>query len=68
MRKPDAEIFEFVLKENGLVASETLFIDDSKQHVVGALRCGLAGKLLDLKNGEELVRWWESTERKELFT
>lgn len=41
MRKPDAEIFEFVLNENGLRAEETFFIDDSIQHIEGATRCGL---------------------------
>jgi putative hydrolase of the HAD superfamily len=41
MRKPDSEIFEFVLNENGLRAEETLFIDDSIQHIEGATRCGL---------------------------
>ncbi len=41
MRKPDVEIFDFVLRENGLVASETLFIDDTLQHVEGARRAGL---------------------------
>ncbi|MFL5753231.1 MAG: HAD family hydrolase [Bacteroidia bacterium] len=46
MRKPDAEIFELVLNENGLKAEETLFIDDSIQHVEGALRVGMQAKLL----------------------
>jgi putative hydrolase of the HAD superfamily len=35
-RKPDAEIFEQVLKENNLAAEETLFIDDSPQHIDAA--------------------------------
>jgi FMN phosphatase YigB (HAD superfamily) len=41
MRKPDKEIFEFVLMENSLKASQTLFIDDSIQHVEGARIAGL---------------------------
>jgi HAD superfamily hydrolase (TIGR01509 family) len=41
MRKPDAEIFEFVLLQHGLKANETLFIDDSPQHVEGARNCGI---------------------------
>lgn len=36
MRKPDAVIFEHVLKENKLDAANTLFIDDSIQNVKGA--------------------------------
>ncbi len=41
MRKPDAEIFQHVLNENKLLAAETLFIDDSMQHIEGAMRVGL---------------------------
>jgi FMN phosphatase YigB (HAD superfamily) len=46
MRKPDKEIFDFVLKENNLKAGETLFIDDSEQHVNGAIDAGLHARLL----------------------
>lgn len=42
MRKPNANIFEHVLKENNLDCSETLFIDDSEQHVVGASKVGIS--------------------------
>ncbi|MDQ3111958.1 MAG: HAD family phosphatase [Bacteroidota bacterium] len=45
-RKPDAEIFEFVLNENGLLAEETLFIDDSPQHIEGAKKVGIKSYLL----------------------
>jgi HAD superfamily hydrolase (TIGR01509 family) len=41
MRKPDAEIFERVLQENNLVPAETLFVDDSLQHIEGAKKSGL---------------------------
>lgn len=41
MRKPNADIFEYVLKDQQLQASETLFIDDSSQHVEGARKAGL---------------------------
>lgn len=46
MRKPDREIFDFVLKENSLNASETIFIDDSPQHIEGALKTGIKAHLL----------------------
>ena len=46
MRKPDKEIFELVLKENDLDPSETVFIDDSIQHVQGAGECGIRAYLL----------------------
>ena len=41
MRKPDAEIYEFVLNENGLKPEETLFIDDNIKNIEGAVRCGI---------------------------
>jgi len=46
MRKPDKKIFEFVLEENNLIPSETLFIDDLPQHVKGARETGIDGVLL----------------------
>ncbi|HLC83688.1 MAG TPA: HAD family phosphatase [Bacteroidia bacterium] len=49
MRKPDAEIFELVLEENNLIASETLFIDDSIQHVEAAKKLGISAYWLDVK-------------------
>lgn len=41
MRKPNVETFEWVCKDAGLNASETLFIDDSEQHIKGAEKAGL---------------------------
>lgn len=46
MRKPDAEIFNMVLEKNKLNPEETVFIDDSVQHVQGAGRCGIRAYLL----------------------
>lgn len=40
-RKPDAEIFEQVLQENNLNPAETLFIDDSPQHLETAKKLGM---------------------------
>ncbi len=51
MRKPDKEIFELVLNENDLKPEETVFIDDSIQHVKGAGDCGINAFLLE-KNME----------------
>jgi len=51
MRKPDKEIFEFVLQKNNLKPEETVFIDDSIQHVKGAGECGISAFLLP-KNAE----------------
>ncbi|MCW3071059.1 MAG: HAD-superfamily hydrolase, subfamily variant 3 [Bacteroidetes bacterium] len=49
MRKPDAEIFQLVLRENRLQAKETLFIDDSPQHIEAAKRLGIQTYLLDVE-------------------
>ncbi len=46
-RKPDLDIFEWVLRENGLHAEETVFIDDSIQHVEGAKKAGIQGIWLE---------------------
>ncbi len=46
MRKPNADIFEFVLHEQQLNPSETLFIDDSPQHLETAKRLGLHTHLM----------------------
>lgn len=40
-RKPDTEIFQFVLDENNLKAEETLFVDDTEEHTVSASKLGL---------------------------
>lgn len=45
-RKPDAEIFEQVLQENNLDPAETLFIDDSPQHLETAKKLGLQTYLM----------------------
>lgn len=36
LRKPNAAIFEFVLNENDLIATECLFIDDNKDNIEAA--------------------------------
>lgn len=41
MRKPNAEAFEIILKENKLQPEHTLFIDDSMQHIVAATALGI---------------------------
>lgn len=41
LRKPGADIFNLVLKENNLVASETLFIDDTESNFGEAKKLGI---------------------------
>ncbi|HLB41453.1 MAG TPA: HAD family phosphatase [Gammaproteobacteria bacterium] len=40
-RKPNPEAFQIIINENNMNASETLFIDDTLQHVLGARQVGL---------------------------
>jgi putative hydrolase of the HAD superfamily len=40
-RKPDVETFEWLLKDAGIKAEETLFIEDSIQHVESADKVGI---------------------------
>ena len=56
MRKPDAETFEIILKENNLNASETLFIDDTQQHVEGAKKLGILAYHLNIPAGESIEK------------
>jgi len=46
MRKPNRDIFEFVINEHKLVPEETLFIDDSPQHLLTAKELGIQTALL----------------------
>ena len=41
MRKPDLEIFEFVLNDNNLDPEETLFIDDNLHNIQGAAQLNI---------------------------
>jgi glucose-1-phosphatase len=53
LRKPNENIYEYVLKDANLVASETLFIDDNAQNIEGAKRVGLQTILHPI--GDEIV-------------
>ncbi|MES2652185.1 MAG: HAD family phosphatase [Bacteroidota bacterium] len=48
LRKPNVNIFEQVIKENNLNPKETLFIDDSPQHIEGAKKAGLQTLLMNV--------------------
>lgn len=41
LRKPDLRIFEYVLQDAGLTPENTLFIDDSIQHIQAASEIGI---------------------------
>ncbi len=54
MRKPDPDPFMLIVNENGLKPEETLFIDDSVQHIEGARQLGLMAHLLNVKEGDSI--------------
>jgi len=45
-RKPNPDVFRFVINDQNLQPHETLFIDDSKQHILGAQSVNLQTHLL----------------------
>lgn len=53
MRKPDPEIFEFIIKEHNLLPKNTLFVDDNLQNVESAEKLGI--QVWHLQKGEEDV-------------
>ncbi|WP_396171414.1 HAD family hydrolase [Flavobacterium sp.] len=53
MRKPDAEIFDYLIKNHELSPKRTLFIDDKKENTDAALLLGL--QVWNLKVGQEDV-------------
>ncbi|QSS97138.1 HAD-IA family hydrolase [Psychroflexus sp. ALD_RP9] len=53
LRKPNPEIFEFVINQNKFKANHCLFIDDTKEHTLGAHSLGI--KTWHLKAGQEDV-------------
>ncbi|MEO6537644.1 MAG: HAD family phosphatase [Ferruginibacter sp.] len=46
LRKPEKAVFEFVLQDAGILAAETLFIDDSYNNIEAAMSLGFSTHLL----------------------
>jgi putative hydrolase of the HAD superfamily len=53
MRKPEPEIFEFIIKEHNLLPKNTLFVDDNLQNIESAEKLGI--QVWYLQKGEEDV-------------
>lgn len=56
MRKPNKNIFLHVLNENKLVPEETLFIDDSIEHIESAKKLNIKTHWLDISNDETITK------------
>ena len=64
LRKPNDDIFEFVLKENNIESKHTLFIDDNKDNIKTAKKLGFNTWHLNPET-EDVVTLFET--KKELF-
>lgn len=64
LRKPDKEIFEFVINENNLRANESLFIDDTKENTDTANTLGIHTWNID-ETKEDIIDLF--TIKKDLF-
>lgn len=51
-RKPDKEAFEYVLNKGNLKPQDTLFVDDTVEHIEGASRLGL--QVAHYNDGDDL--------------
>lgn len=58
LRKPNTNIFEHILKENSLLKEETLFLDDSIQHIEGAKAVGINTIHVQEKPVEKIFADW----------
>jgi len=58
MRKPNADIFEFVLEDANINAAETLFIDDTQMNIDTATRLGFKTHLLLSEERIELLTYY----------
>jgi putative hydrolase of the HAD superfamily len=61
LRKPEKEIYEFVLKDAGIIAGETMFIDDLLKNIEPAQALGM--QTCQLRPGEKIedLQPWKIT-------
>lgn len=55
LQKPGKEIFEYALNDSSLLPQETLFIDDSLQHIETAGSLGILTHHLLIEQGEQIT-------------
>lgn len=58
MRKPDKNIYEFILSDSKLNAEETLFIDDSIQNIQSAQKIGIKTLFIDIEKEKEITHYF----------
>lgn len=55
LAKPDAAIYHAVLNECGILASETVFLDDTRANIDAAQTVGIQSWLVPMNDSEELL-------------
>ncbi len=55
MRKPEVEIYQYVIQEQKLVAHKTLFIDDTEKNILAAQKAGLKAQFWKQNQGLEKI-------------
>jgi putative hydrolase of the HAD superfamily len=63
LRKPDTEVFDYVIQDAGLLPDETLFIEDTLKNVEGARQAGIPTLYLDIKNGMRTLDLFDDSGR-----
>lgn len=56
LSKPDIKIYELLLKRFNLTPEECLFIDDRRENIEAAKKCGLNGYVFDYNKFDELLK------------
>jgi len=60
MRKPDVDIYEFALKDAGIIAEETIFIDDSEQNIEAANNLSIKTIFIDTSINDEISNYFNT--------
>ena len=55
LSKPDIRIYHKVLEENNLLPEETLFLDDVKENIEGAISAGISGVIVTRENSINII-------------
>ncbi|MGC9374901.1 MAG: HAD family hydrolase [Bacteroidales bacterium] len=56
MRKPDLEVFKYVIKDSNLKPIETLFVDDSPENIESANKLGLKTLFINVSKGDDITQ------------
>jgi putative hydrolase of the HAD superfamily len=54
-RKPEPEIYEYLIRDSGIQPQESLFVDDLQVNLQEAQKTGIQTQWINSKNGDDLV-------------